>query len=416
MSGGTCEATAYQLYGYRTAALCVALGNYHNCGPDLTIAPEFVDRRRRGRHGPAHDPRRHRRERRRSARRTARKIGERNGEIPALLLSDRRSPDLAKRRFWRRFASSVPGSPRCFSSPSTPSPSRRRGRSPTTRRPTPAARGSANVSTALDKARLLVAGPDRPAHGEYLDARAITACRMKPRAFHRRSGSGSRRGDPGRTRAALRPHVSRLRREQGHAAPRRRRVSRHRLRNVDGRFLRRRRLRGRTTTIGWREAEDIAAAVHATQKPRRGPLVLYGPSMAASAILCAQHRGLVAPDAIILECPFDRLSTTTLGNRLKLVGFPEYPLAPASPFGSGAERLQRPRAQSRWNTRAASVPRPLMQGENDKSSGNAPRSPWRRRFGDRATFNSCPIAATPISVRDGGRPGVRSCGSSSRRR
>jgi endoglucanase len=42
MSGGTCEATAYALYGYRTAALCVALGNYHNCGPDLTIAPEFV--------------------------------------------------------------------------------------------------------------------------------------------------------------------------------------------------------------------------------------------------------------------------------------------------------------------------------------------------------------------------------------
>jgi endoglucanase len=42
MSGGTCEATAYQLYGYRTAALCVALGNYHNCGPDTTIAPEFV--------------------------------------------------------------------------------------------------------------------------------------------------------------------------------------------------------------------------------------------------------------------------------------------------------------------------------------------------------------------------------------
>ena len=42
MSGGTCEATAYQLYGYRTAGLCVALGNYHNCGPDEQIAPEFV--------------------------------------------------------------------------------------------------------------------------------------------------------------------------------------------------------------------------------------------------------------------------------------------------------------------------------------------------------------------------------------
>jgi putative aminopeptidase FrvX len=42
MQGGTCEATAYALYGYRTAALCVALGNYHNCGPNEKIAPEFV--------------------------------------------------------------------------------------------------------------------------------------------------------------------------------------------------------------------------------------------------------------------------------------------------------------------------------------------------------------------------------------
>jgi endoglucanase len=42
MSGGTCEATAYQLYGYRTAALCVALGNYHNCAPDEQIDAEYV--------------------------------------------------------------------------------------------------------------------------------------------------------------------------------------------------------------------------------------------------------------------------------------------------------------------------------------------------------------------------------------
>ncbi len=42
MQGGTCEATAYQLYGWKTTGLCVALGNYHNCGPDDTIASEFV--------------------------------------------------------------------------------------------------------------------------------------------------------------------------------------------------------------------------------------------------------------------------------------------------------------------------------------------------------------------------------------
>ncbi len=42
MQGGTCEATAYALYGYRTAAMCVALGNYHNCGPGDRIAAEYV--------------------------------------------------------------------------------------------------------------------------------------------------------------------------------------------------------------------------------------------------------------------------------------------------------------------------------------------------------------------------------------
>ncbi len=43
MPGGTCEATAYQEFGYPSAALCVALGNYHNCGPE-GIAEEFVHR------------------------------------------------------------------------------------------------------------------------------------------------------------------------------------------------------------------------------------------------------------------------------------------------------------------------------------------------------------------------------------
>jgi endoglucanase len=42
MSGGTCEATAYQEFGFQTAAVCVALGNYHNCGANNRIAPEYV--------------------------------------------------------------------------------------------------------------------------------------------------------------------------------------------------------------------------------------------------------------------------------------------------------------------------------------------------------------------------------------
>jgi endoglucanase len=42
MSGGACEGTAYQEFGYQTAAVCVALGNYHNCTPNGKIAAEFI--------------------------------------------------------------------------------------------------------------------------------------------------------------------------------------------------------------------------------------------------------------------------------------------------------------------------------------------------------------------------------------
>jgi endoglucanase len=42
MDGGSCESTVYNHYGTRAAGVCLALGNYHNCGPGGRIAPEFV--------------------------------------------------------------------------------------------------------------------------------------------------------------------------------------------------------------------------------------------------------------------------------------------------------------------------------------------------------------------------------------
>src|SRR5437763_1575800 len=41
MGGGTCEATAYQEFGLQTAAVCVSLGNYHNCAPGNRIEAEY---------------------------------------------------------------------------------------------------------------------------------------------------------------------------------------------------------------------------------------------------------------------------------------------------------------------------------------------------------------------------------------
>ena len=42
LDGGSCEASAYQLYGYRSVAASIGLGNYHNCAPDGTARCEFV--------------------------------------------------------------------------------------------------------------------------------------------------------------------------------------------------------------------------------------------------------------------------------------------------------------------------------------------------------------------------------------
>ena len=39
---GSCEATALQSYGLKTAGISVPLGNYHNCAPDKQIGAEFV--------------------------------------------------------------------------------------------------------------------------------------------------------------------------------------------------------------------------------------------------------------------------------------------------------------------------------------------------------------------------------------
>ena len=44
MPGGTCEATVYDAYGYTAAAVCVALGNYHNMDrAKKRIGPEYID-------------------------------------------------------------------------------------------------------------------------------------------------------------------------------------------------------------------------------------------------------------------------------------------------------------------------------------------------------------------------------------
>ena len=85
---------------------------------------------------------------------------------------------------------------------------------------------------------------------------------------------------------------------------------------------------GVRTTVGYREVDDVAAAVRwlAARPGGPGPLVLYGVSMGAVAILRAEAELGVQPAANVLECPFGSLRQTAR-NRFAALHVPAWPLA-----------------------------------------------------------------------------------------
>ena len=94
---------------------------------------------------------------------------------------------------------------------------------------------------------------------------------------------------------------------------------------------------GSSTTIGYREADDVAEAVRYVQKtfsPKR--TVIYGRSMGAAAALRAVSARNVRPDALVVESPFDRM-LTTVDHRFSLVGVPAFPLSRMLVFWGGVQ-------------------------------------------------------------------------------
>jgi alpha-beta hydrolase superfamily lysophospholipase len=94
---------------------------------------------------------------------------------------------------------------------------------------------------------------------------------------------------------------------------------------------------GYTTTIGLREAEDVSTAVKWVMDHNKNkPVVLFGVSMGAAAILRAINTELVKPDAIIMECPFDKLLTTAK-HRFEAMNVPSFPAAHFLVFWGGIQ-------------------------------------------------------------------------------
>lgn len=94
---------------------------------------------------------------------------------------------------------------------------------------------------------------------------------------------------------------------------------------------------GNVTTVGWDEAEDVAAVVAWAREtyPQRRVLV-YGVSMGAAAILRAVAARNVRVDGMIVECVFDRF-LTTVGHRFQAMKLPAFPFAQCLVFWGGRQ-------------------------------------------------------------------------------
>jgi pimeloyl-ACP methyl ester carboxylesterase len=89
------------------------------------------------------------------------------------------------------------------------------------------------------------------------------------------------------------------------------------------------------TTLGYEEAEDVAAAVAYARAQCPGARVaLFGQSMGAAAVLRAVNRRGVQPDAIVIEAVFDTL-LDTVRHRFELLHVPAFPAAQLLVFWGG---------------------------------------------------------------------------------
>lgn len=123
---------------------------------------------------------------------------------------------------------------------------------------------------------------------------------------------------------------------------------------------------GNETSIGFHEAGDVAAAfAYARTLPGAGPVVLYGQSMGAAAILKAVADRRLDPAGIVLECPFNRF-TDTVRHRFTSFHVPSFPAADALLFWGGVQEGFNPWAFNPEES-AASVTAPtlLMSGGAD---------------------------------------------------
>jgi uncharacterized protein len=123
---------------------------------------------------------------------------------------------------------------------------------------------------------------------------------------------------------------------------------------------------GSSTTLGFRESEDVADALqYARQTWSARKVVLYGVSMGSAAVLRAVSREGSEADGLILESPFDTM-LNTVRNRFGSMGLPSWPGAELVVFWGGVQIGANGFAHNPSDyARSVSAPTLLMHGELD---------------------------------------------------
>jgi dipeptidyl aminopeptidase/acylaminoacyl peptidase len=146
---------------------------------------------------------------------------------------------------------------------------------------------------------------------------------------------------------------------------------------------------GSGTTLGVKEADDVAAAVEFLRGmwPER-KVVLYGISMGGAAVLRAIAANGVKADAIIVEATFDSLLTAGK-NRFRAMGLPGSPFAELLLFwGSVQNGFNMFSHNPADYARAVNPPALILHGEEDDRATLAQAQRVARAMGTNARFIS----------------------------
>jgi alpha-beta hydrolase superfamily lysophospholipase len=93
---------------------------------------------------------------------------------------------------------------------------------------------------------------------------------------------------------------------------------------------------GNSTSIGFKEAEEVKDCFEFVQKQGEKNIHLFGTSMGAVAIMKAISDYKINPTSILLECPFGTMYQTVCA-RFKLVNVPTFPMAGMLMFWGGVQ-------------------------------------------------------------------------------